>query len=174
MKKISILLIAMTIVMPVMAASIVTFMNKTYNLSYSKQIGKNSYLEVYNTSGLSNVIMKGLFTMEDAQSKTLQDEMTNATKDIINKNETPKLNKPSWSKMDIISNTFYIMGSCVNIDEKTQKYACTFNRTKYVNNNTQISMFIYSKSYNIPANTDAQTFLDSEYEKIKPNLQAAQ
>ena len=173
MKKLLVLLlILLTGGFAVNAQSSLSFMNKLYNLKYSKNIGKNSSIEVYTNSSGNSVIMKGLFSMEDAESKELKNEMNEVTKDIIKKDKMPKM-KASWSKMDFISNTEFVVASCVNVDENTRKYACNYTKTKYVNNNTQVAMFIYTRAVDIPSSSNEKTFLDSEYEKIKPNLTIA-
>ena len=69
------------------AVSSINFDSKIFNLKYSKAFGKNSTIEVYLPQNESNNnysagILKGNFSMQDAQGDKFKEEMENSTKEI--------------------------------------------------------------------------------------------
>lgn len=154
-------------------ASTVNFLNKSYNLKFSKKFSKSSYMKIYTPQGVTNndyqsVVTKSYFTMEDALKDSIRDEVNEATKDIVNKNV--KTFSPIWTKTDKINDFMYIMSSCFSIDTSKQKVACTYNSSKYFNNATEISMFSYTTYYTLSDTSDIKGSMDNEYEKLKDFL----
>ena len=176
MKKLLCLILGIVMSVGVLYAadtSSVNFLNKSYNLKYTKSFSKNSYMKIYvpkeqANSNYKSSVIKSYFTMQDAISDSIQDEINDATKDIVNKDV--KTLSPVWSKMDVVNESLYIISSCYSIDSASLKVACTYNSSKYFNNNTEISMFSYSTFYTVADNSNIKSSMDKEYANLKNSL----
>ena len=156
------------------AASSINFDNKTFSLKHTKTFGNNSTLEIYlpenaSANNFSSGILKGVFSIQDTQNEKFKEEMDNSAKEISS--EPVKYDEqPIWTKMDMIDQTTYIVATCVSLGNLMQRVSCSYNKSQIINNNSSMKMFIYAKEYNLGSSSNVGERLNTEYQKLKPEI----